>query len=107
MSAVKWELEDLSFHILYPRQYDEIVRLVSERAPSRERYLAQVIEEIEQALKAANIDANVYGRPKHYWSIYQKMVFRGSEFNDIYYLFAQLLICHDLRDCYQAVDVIL
>ncbi|ALE18462.1 RelA/SpoT family protein [Lawsonella clevelandensis] len=106
MAAVKWELEDLCFRILYPRQYDEIVRLVSERAPSRERYLAQVIEEIESTLKVSNIQANVYGRPKHYWSIYQKMVVRGREFNDIYDLVGVRVICDDVRDCYAAVGVI-
>lgn len=106
MSAVKWELEDLSFRILYPRQYAEIVRLVSERAPSRERYLSEVIQAIESTLEESNIYTNVYGRPKHYWSIYQKMIVRGREFDEIYDLVGVRVICKNIRDCYAAVGVI-
>src|SRR5207342_1006943 len=69
MATVKWELEDLAFAILYPKKYDEIVRLVAVRSPSRDTYLSKVRAEITQTLAAARIDAVVEGRPKHYWSI--------------------------------------
>ncbi len=84
MNTIKWELEDLSFATLYPKVYDEIVRLVAERAPAREDYLAQVREVVSADLRAAKIKATVTGRPKHYYSVYQKMIVRGRDFTDIY-----------------------
>ena len=84
MNAIKWELEDLSFATLYPKRYDEIVRLVAERAPSRDTYLAGVSERVQTELRNAKIKATVTGRPKHYYSIYQKMIVRGRDFDDIY-----------------------
>src|SRR3712207_2829423 len=83
MNTIKWELEDLSFATLYPKVYDEIVRLVAERAPAREEYLAVVRDTVGQDLRAAKIKATVTGRPKHYYSIYQKMIVRGRDFADI------------------------
>ncbi len=77
MNAIKWELEDLSFATLHPKVYDEIVRMVAGAAPSRDEFLSQVIEQVGADLKAAKIKATVTGRPKHYYSIYQKMVVRG------------------------------
>ena len=80
MNTIKWELEDLSFQALYPKVYDEIVRLVAERAPAREEYLAGVREQVGADLRAAKIKATVTGRPKHYYSVYQKMIVGGSDF---------------------------
>ena len=85
MNTIKWELEDLAFATLHPKVYDEIVRLVAERAPSRDQYLAEVIDAGRAATCAsAKIKATVTGRPKHYYSIYQKMIVRGRDFADIY-----------------------
>src|SRR5918994_1146916 len=84
MNTHKWELEDLSFATLYPKVYDEIVRLVTDRAPSRSDYLGSVIDHVTADLKGAKIRAQVTGRPKHYYSIYQKMIVRGRDFADIY-----------------------
>ncbi|WP_333894847.1 HD domain-containing protein, partial [Mycolicibacterium gadium] len=84
MASVKWELEDLSFAILHPKKYEEIVRLVADRAPSRDIYLAKVRAEINATLTASKINAVVEGRPKHYWSIYQKMIVKGRDFDDIH-----------------------
>src|SRR3984957_15997373 len=81
MATVKWELEDLSFAILHPKKYEEIVRLVAGRAPSRDTYLAKVRAEIVATLTASKINAVVEGRPKHYWSIYQKMIVKGRDFD--------------------------
>jgi GTP diphosphokinase / guanosine-3',5'-bis(diphosphate) 3'-diphosphatase len=106
MNTVKWELEDLSFATLYPRRYDEIVRLVAERAPSRDTYLAEVIEHINSDLREGNIKAEVTGRPKHYYSIYQKMIVRGREFTDIYDLVGIRVLVESERDCYATLGVI-
>ncbi|MCL1841250.1 MAG: bifunctional (p)ppGpp synthetase/guanosine-3',5'-bis(diphosphate) 3'-pyrophosphohydrolase, partial [Propionibacteriaceae bacterium] len=106
MNAIKWELEDLSFATLQPKIYDEIVRLVAQAAPERERQLTIVTDQVNADLGAAGIKATVYGRPKHYYSIYQKMVVRGREFKDIYDLVGLRLLVPSLRDCYAALGVL-
>ncbi|WP_018177378.1 RelA/SpoT family protein [Jongsikchunia kroppenstedtii] len=106
MATVKWELEDLAFAILHPKRYEEIVRLVADRAPSRDTYLAMVRAEIIRALGGSRITADVEGRPKHYWSIYQKMIVKGREFDDIHDLVGVRILCDDIRDCYAAVGVV-
>ncbi|MFZ2530287.1 MAG: RelA/SpoT family protein [Rhodococcus sp. (in: high G+C Gram-positive bacteria)] len=106
MATVKWELEDLSFAILHPKKYEEIVRLVATRAPSRDTYLATVRAEINSTLSASRIDATVEGRPKHYWSIYQKMIVKGRDFDDIHDLVGVRILCNEIRDCYAAVGVV-
>ena len=105
MNAVKWELEDLSFSILQPKIYDEIVQLVAERAPQREAFLRKVTEQVNADLKAARIRATVTGRPKHYYSIYQKMVVRGRDFSDIYDLVGLRILVDNDKDCYAALGV--
>jgi GTP pyrophosphokinase len=106
MASVKWELEDLSFAILHPKKYEEIVRLVADRAPSRDTYLAKVHAEITATLNASRINAVVEGRPKHYWSIYQKMIIKGRDFDDIHDLVGVRILCEEIRDCYAAVGVV-
>ena len=106
MATVKWELEDLSFAILHPKKYEEIVRLVADRAPSRDTYLAKVRDEINATLNASKINAIVEGRPKHYWSIYQKMIVKGRDFDDIHDLVGVRILCREIRDCYAAVGVV-
>ena len=106
MATVKWELEDLSFAILHPKKYAEIVRLVADRAPSRDTYLAKVRAEINATLSASRINAVVEGRPKHYWSIYQKMIVKGRDFDDIHDLVGVRILCDEIRDCYAAVGVV-
>ncbi|AGB23061.1 (p)ppGpp synthetase, RelA/SpoT family [Mycobacterium sp. JS623] len=106
MATVKWELEDLSFAILHPKKYEEIVRLVADRAPSRDTYLAKVRDEITSTLNASKINADVEGRPKHYWSIYQKMIVKGRDFDDIHDLVGVRILCDEIRDCYAAVGVV-
>ncbi|WP_040836471.1 RelA/SpoT family protein [Nocardia brevicatena] len=106
MATVKWELEDLAFAILHPKKYDEIVRLVADRAPSRDTYLAKVRAEIVNTLAASRINAIVEGRPKHYWSIYQKMIVKGKDFDDIHDLVGIRILCEEVRDCYAAVGVV-
>ncbi len=106
MNTIKWELEDLAFATLYPKRYDEIVRLVAERAPSRDTQLTQVTERVQADLKAVKIRATVSGRPKHYYSIYQKMIVRGRDFTDIYDLVGIRVLVDSVRDCYAALGTI-
>ena len=105
MNTIKWELEDLAFATLYPKRYDEIVRLVAERAPSRDTYLAEVTSTVNEQLKTAKIEAVVTGRPKHYYSIYQKMIVRGRDFTDIWDLVGIRILVDSVRDCYAALGI--
>jgi GTP pyrophosphokinase len=106
MNAIKWELEDLSFAAMQPKVYDEIVRMVAERAPSRGKFLNEVIHQVEADLKEAKVKATVSGRPKHYYSIYQKMIVGGRDFDDIYDLVGIRILVEDDRDCYTALGIL-
>ncbi|KYH44709.1 bifunctional (p)ppGpp synthetase/guanosine-3',5'-bis(diphosphate) 3'-pyrophosphohydrolase [Branchiibius sp. NY16-3462-2] len=106
MNTIKWELEDLSFATLYPKVYDEIARLVAERAPAREEYLRSVREQVTADLRAAKIKATVTGRPKHYYSVYQKMIVRGRDFEEIYDLVAVRVLVESVRDCYAVLGTL-
>ena len=106
ISTLKLELEDLSFEILYPKVYEEIVNLVTQRTPMREQYLDEVIGAIESDLKSERIKGKVAGRPKQYYSIYQKMVVRGREFDEIYDLVGIRVLVGSVRDCYAVLGAI-
>lgn len=106
MNTIKWELEDLSFATLYPKMYEEIVRLVGQYAPKRDQSLATVIHEVENELHEAKIKATVTGRPKHYYSVYQKMNVRGADLTDIYDLVGVRILVESVRDCYAVLGVI-
>ncbi|HET6151833.1 MAG TPA: bifunctional (p)ppGpp synthetase/guanosine-3',5'-bis(diphosphate) 3'-pyrophosphohydrolase [Marmoricola sp.] len=106
MNTIKWELEDLAFATLHPKIYDEIVRMVAERSPSRDQFMRQVIEVVEGDLKTAKIKARVTGRPKHYYSIYQKMIHGGREFTDIYDLVGIRILVDSDPDCYGVLGVL-
>jgi GTP pyrophosphokinase len=106
MNAVKWELEDLSFRFLEPKKFDEIERLVAERSPSRDRLTNEVIQVVQKDLAEQGVKATVTGRQKHLYSVYQKMVVRGREFNDIYDLVGIRVLVDDVRDCYGVLGAI-
>ncbi|WP_344862538.1 bifunctional (p)ppGpp synthetase/guanosine-3',5'-bis(diphosphate) 3'-pyrophosphohydrolase [Planomonospora alba] len=106
MNTIKWELEDLAFAMLYPKRYDEIARMVSERAPRRDLFLQEVIEKVSADLREAKIRAVVKGRPKHYYSVYQKMIARDVAFDDIYDLVGIRVLVDTVRDCYAALGTI-
>ncbi|WP_445482733.1 RelA/SpoT family protein [Nesterenkonia flava] len=106
MNTIKWELEDLSFAALYPKVYEEIVRLVGDRTPQREKFLSEVRQTIADDLNEANITATITGRPKHYYSIYQKMIVRGKEFDDIHDLMGVRVLVDSVRDCYAALGTL-
>jgi GTP pyrophosphokinase len=106
ISTIKLELEDLSFGVLYPKVYEEIVNLVTQRTPKREEYIDTVISSIEADLKESKIKGKVGGRPKQFYSIYQKMVVRGREFDDIYDLVGIRVLVPTVRDCYAVLGSI-
>src|SRR6476646_2744425 len=106
MNTIKWELEALAFATLHPKVYDEIVRMVADRAPSRDQFLTEVVTPVESDLKEAKVKATVTGRPKHYYSIYQKMILGGREFTDIYDLVGLRVLVDEDRDCYSVLGVL-
>ncbi len=106
MNAIKWELEDLSFAVIEPKKFEEISRLVAERSPSRDALTSEVINAVEEDLAKDGVQATVTGRKKHYYSVYQKMVVRGRDFNDIYDLVGIRVLVNDVRDCYAVLGSI-
>src|SRR5215213_6757505 len=104
--SVKWELEDLAFATLHPRRYTEIKRLVAARRGDREAFINGTAQELLRHLAEAGIEAEVKGRVKHFYSIYNKMVRRNKEFNEIYDLTGLRVIVDDVRDCYGTLGVI-
>ena len=106
IQAIKWELEDLSFAVLYPKLYVEIESLVKERTPQREEFVQEVIDAVNEDLKGAKIRGKVAGRPKQYYSIYQKMILRGREFDEIYDLVGIRILVNSVRDCYAVLGAI-
>ncbi len=103
---IKWELEDLSFSVLYPKLYIEIENLVKQRTPQREEFVQQVINAVNNDLKASKIKGKVVGRPKQYYSIYQKMIVRGRDFDEIYDLVGIRVLVGSVRDCYAVLGAI-
>jgi GTP pyrophosphokinase len=106
MNALKWELEDLSFEVLEPKKFAEISRLVAERSPARQALTQEVIDAVNLDLADDLIEATVTGRQKHFFSVYQKMVVRGRDFNDIYDLVGIRVLVNDVRDCYAVLGSI-
>jgi GTP diphosphokinase / guanosine-3',5'-bis(diphosphate) 3'-diphosphatase len=106
MYGIKWELEDLAFQTLHPKRYEEIVGLVQQRAPEREQALEEVTEEIRGKLREVRIKAEVSGRPKHLYSIYEKIVLRGRQFNELFDLVGVRVVVGSVRDCYAALGAL-
>ncbi len=106
IQTLKWELEDLTFGVLHPKIYDEISNLVAQRTPEREKFVAEVIDAVNGDLRVSRIRGDVSGRPKQYYSIYQKMVVRGREFDEIYDLVGIRVIVPTVRDCYGILGAI-
>ena len=106
MNAIKTDLEELSFKVLYPKIYNEIVVLVARRAGQRDVHLKQILAEINEDLDEQNIKAYVTGRPKDYFSIYQKMIVRGHDFANIYDLVGVRIIVDTIQDCYAALGAV-
>jgi len=106
IQTIKSELEDLSFAVLHPKIYAEINSLIAQRTPQREKYLQSVVESINEDLRELRIRGKVVGRPKQLYSVYQKMVVRGREFDDIYDLIGIRVLVNSVRDCYAVLGAI-
>jgi GTP diphosphokinase / guanosine-3',5'-bis(diphosphate) 3'-diphosphatase len=106
MYAIKWELEDLAFATLHPKRFEEIAALVQQRQPERERLLNEVCAVITAKLREVKIKSEVSGRPKHFYSIYEKIVLRGKQFDEIFDLVGIRIIVESVRDCYAALGAL-
>ena len=106
ISAIKWELEDISLRYLNPQQYYRIVNLMKRKRTEREEYLNHVMKDIEVELADVEIAADLYGRPKHIYSIYKKMVLQNKQFNEIYDLLAVRITVESIKDCYAVLGII-
>jgi GTP pyrophosphokinase len=106
MYAIKWEMEDLAFATLHPKRFEEIEALVQQRQPERERVLDDVVNQIQQKLRDVKIKSEVSGRPKHLYSIYEKIVLGGKDFEDIFDLVGMRVVVESVKDCYAALGAI-
>lgn len=106
MQEVRQQLEDLAFAALHPKRYAEIDHMVATRTPERDLYLTQVLAQVQQHLGELRIDGDVHGRPKHLWSIYEKMVVKGKEFDEIFDLVGIRVVVDSIKDCYAALGSI-
>ncbi|MBC5637610.1 bifunctional (p)ppGpp synthetase/guanosine-3',5'-bis(diphosphate) 3'-pyrophosphohydrolase [Ornithinibacillus sp. BX22] len=106
ISAIKWELEDISLRYLNPQQYYRIVQLMKQKREQRESYIDEVIQEVNKQLEEINIEAEISGRPKHLYSIYQKMIKQNKQFNEIYDLLAVRILVNSIKDCYAVLGII-
>lgn len=106
ISKIKWELEDLSLRYLNPQQYYRIVHLMDSKRDERIKYINEAIEEIKDAIKDLNLDCEIYGRPKHIYSIYRKMRDQHKQFSQIYDLLAVRVVVKSIKDCYAVLGAI-
>ncbi|MDI6872791.1 RelA/SpoT family protein [Candidatus Solincola sp.] len=106
ISQLKWQLEDLAFATLYPLRFQEIVQMVDQRRPERERYIEEVKRELQAHLRQSHIKAEIEGRVKHYYSIYTKMKERGKQFDEIYDLFAVRILVNTKEECYTVLGMV-
>lgn len=106
INSIKWELEDLAFYYMEPNKFKQVSRMVTESRASREDYLDQIISILHEEMDKVGIQAQIMGRPKHLYSIYQKMTKKGKGFSEIYDLIAVRVIVKTVRDCYSALGAV-
>ncbi len=106
INSIKWELEDLAFYYLEPHRYRQVSRMITESRAEREAYLSQVVSVLKDEMAKMGIEAQVMGRPKHLYSISQKMTKKDKDFSEIYDLIAVRLIVPTVKDCYSALGAV-
>ena len=106
IGQLKWELEDISFRYLHPNTYKTIAKRLHERRSDREQYIENFVAELQQALAEQGIEADVYGRPKHIYSIWRKMQKKHLQFDQLFDIRAVRILTHNLKDCYAALGVV-
>lgn len=106
MSKIKWELEDLSFRYLHEKEYYDLVNAIAEKRTEREEYTAKVVNELLERLQEAGIDAEIDGRPKHFYSIYRKMIKKNKTLDQIFDLIAVRVLVNSVKDCYGVLGIV-
>ncbi|MCY6370456.1 RelA/SpoT family protein [Clostridium ganghwense] len=106
ISKIKWELEDLALRYMHPNEYYDLVRKVAEKRNEREEYINKIINQLQEKLKSTGIETEIAGRPKHFYSIYRKMVIKNKTIDQIYDLTAIRILVNDVRDCYAALGIV-
>ena len=106
MSKIKWELEDLSFRYLHEREYYELVKEISEKRVERESYISKIIEDLKNNLDNSGIDSDIDGRPKHFYSIYRKMITKNKNIEQIFDLTAIRILVNSVKDCYGVLGIV-
>ena len=106
MSKVKSELEDISFRILMPVEYQFIKKQIDAKKQEREQYIKDRIAEVSKRLKEQNIEAEIYGRPKHFYSIYKKMKQKNCNVDDLFDLLAIRVLVNSVKDCYSVLGIV-
>ena len=106
ISKIKWELEDLSFRYIHEEEYYDLVKQVAEKRAEREIYIKNIIEEMYNKLEEAGIDSDIDGRPKHFFSIYKKMVNKNKSIEQIFDLTARRVLVNTVKDCYEVLGIV-
>ncbi|MEQ8197952.1 MAG: bifunctional (p)ppGpp synthetase/guanosine-3',5'-bis(diphosphate) 3'-pyrophosphohydrolase [Clostridiaceae bacterium] len=106
ISKIKWELEDLSFRYLHKQEYYNLVQQIAEKRKEREEYISKIMKEIEEKLSLAGIESDIDGRPKHFYSIYRKMVNQNKNIEQIFDLTAVRILVNSVKDCYAALGIV-
>ena len=106
ISKIKWELEDLSFRYIHEEEYYNLVKQVAEKRAEREIYIKNIIEEMYNKLEEAGIDSDIDGRPKHFFSIYKKMVNKNKSIEQIFDLTAIRVLVNTVKDCYEVLGIV-
>lgn len=106
MSKIKWELEDLCFRYLHEKEYYELVEDIAEKRVERETYIEDVVKDLNDKLQASGIDSDIEGRPKHFYSIYKKMVNKNKSIEEIFDLTAIRVLVNSVKDCYGVLGIV-